>query len=362
MEKGISLCIIVKNEEKNLEKCLNSVKNLVNEIIILDTGSIDKTKEIAREFTGKLFDFKWNNNFSDARNFSISQASKEWILILDADEIISEKDHREIKNIIKESKTDAFVLKCRNYTHNFGVVGWAPSNNDYKESSCAPGFWILSTIRLFKNKKDFFFEGAIHETIYNSIKRAGGKILDTDIVIHHFGELDKQKLSDKKNIYTGLLKKRLENQEFTEKPKDYIYYELAGELIKINNIKEAITCLEAAININKKLEYLLQLGGLYILENKLDEAERILKKAALLDPVNSSIYNNLGIVYSEKGEYNKAIRKFEKAIELNPKSADAFFNLGIVYRKKGKISKMKYFFEKAIELNPRYLEKIESLN
>ena len=84
----ISLCMIAKNEENYLEKCLNNIKNSVDEIIIVDTGSNDKTMEIAKKFTNKVYNFRWNNDFSEARNFSLKKAAKDWILMLDADESI----------------------------------------------------------------------------------------------------------------------------------------------------------------------------------------------------------------------------------------------------------------------------------
>ena len=84
----ISLCMIAKNEEKYLEQCLNSVKGLADEIIIVDTGSTDRTKEMAKNFNARIFDFKWIGDFSAARNESIRHAAKEWILVMDADEVI----------------------------------------------------------------------------------------------------------------------------------------------------------------------------------------------------------------------------------------------------------------------------------
>ena len=84
----ISICMIAKNEKNYLEKCLNNIKNSVDEIIIVDTGSNDKTMEIAKKFTNKVYNFRWNNDFSEARNFSLKKAAKDWILMLDADESI----------------------------------------------------------------------------------------------------------------------------------------------------------------------------------------------------------------------------------------------------------------------------------
>lgn len=93
----LSLCMIVKDEEDVLRRCLDSVKEIVDEIIIVDTGSTDKTKLIASEFTDKIFDFKWCDDFSKARNFSFSKATKEYIIWLDADDVILEEDKLKIK-------------------------------------------------------------------------------------------------------------------------------------------------------------------------------------------------------------------------------------------------------------------------
>ena len=99
---SLSVCMIVKNEEKLLEQALNSVKSIADEIIIVDTGSADKTKELAKKFTKNIFDFKWGNDFSAARNESLKHATKDWILVIDADELISESDTKKILDLAKK--------------------------------------------------------------------------------------------------------------------------------------------------------------------------------------------------------------------------------------------------------------------
>src|SRR3989344_3480106 len=96
----LSLCMITKNEELLIRNCLNSVKDLVEEIIIVDTGSIDNTKLIAKKFTNKVFDFKWNDDFAEARNESLKYAGGDWILILDADEELDGQGKKIIKQAI----------------------------------------------------------------------------------------------------------------------------------------------------------------------------------------------------------------------------------------------------------------------
>ena len=128
----ISLCMIAKNEEKYLEQCLRSVKDIVDEIIIVDTGSTDKTKEIAKKFNAKIFDFKWVDDFSAARNESIRHATKDWILVLDADEIVEKKDIDKIKNLIENSDHFAgFQLEQRSYINNH-FEGAVKNDSDFE--------------------------------------------------------------------------------------------------------------------------------------------------------------------------------------------------------------------------------------
>ena len=92
--KEISLCMIVRDEEKVIARCLDSVKDIVDEIIVVDTGSIDNTKEIVAKYTKKIYDFEWVNDFSKARNFSFSKATKDYIMWLDADDVIMPEDRK----------------------------------------------------------------------------------------------------------------------------------------------------------------------------------------------------------------------------------------------------------------------------
>ena len=117
MSQTISLCMITKNEETFLEQCLTHVKDIVNEIIIVDTGSTDKTKEIAKDFCkkfaieGKFFDYKWVDDFSAARNEGLRHATKDWILVLDADEVIAKEDLGKIKNVIERDEEGRYQIK-----------------------------------------------------------------------------------------------------------------------------------------------------------------------------------------------------------------------------------------------------------
>jgi tetratricopeptide (TPR) repeat protein len=320
--------------------------------------------QLAKQFTNNVYNFKWNDNFSDARNFSLSKATKEWILVLDADESISPNDLTKIKNLLKNESNesvDAYVLNIRNYSNDLGKSGWVSSENDrYVESKSFQGYYAHKAIRLFRNK-GYYFEGKIHETPYNSITSSNGKIFDSDIIMHHYGFANKNRELKKKESYILLLKERLEKKDFTEKKEDYILFELSSELAVLKKYGEAVIYLEKAVAIREDPLYLLNLGGLYIFMNNLEKAASALQKSIAMDSSNSSAHANLGIVYSKRGEYYKAIRKFKRAIELNPKSADNYYNLGLVYKKLKKEAEARKFFDNAIELNKNYDKIINSM-
>ncbi|MBL0712169.1 MAG: glycosyltransferase, partial [Desulfosarcina sp.] len=115
---SLSLCMIVKNEEKYIARCLESLKPIVDEMIVVDTGSSDVTRDIVEVFGAKVFDFEWNDDFSAARNFSLKQASGDWILVMDADEVIASSDHKTFRSLIRKHNNGraAFSIVTRNYT------------------------------------------------------------------------------------------------------------------------------------------------------------------------------------------------------------------------------------------------------
>ncbi len=124
----VSLCMIIKDEEKYLARCLASVKPIVDEMIVVDTGSTDRSKDIAITFGARVYDYEWENDFGEARNYSISKASGEWILILDGDEVISPLDHAHFSKMVKKTPRApiAYSITTRNYNKLANIVGWCP--------------------------------------------------------------------------------------------------------------------------------------------------------------------------------------------------------------------------------------------
>lgn len=165
----ISLCMIVKNEEKVLARCLDSVADLVDEVIIVDTGSTDRTKEIAACYTKAIYDFVWIDDFAAARNFAFSKANMEYIYSADADEVLSE-ENRERFRTLKETLLPEIEIVQMKYGNQlqFGTV--YNFDEEYRP-------------KLFKRRRDFVWEEPIHETV-----RLLPVVFDSDIVITHLPE------------------------------------------------------------------------------------------------------------------------------------------------------------------------------
>lgn len=165
----ISLCMIVKNEEKVLRRCLDSVADLVDEVIIVDTGSTDSTKEIAAEYTEFIYDFEWVDDFSAARNFAFSKATKEYIYSADADEVLDEENRGRFRRL-KETLLPEIEIVQMKYGNQLQFNTVYNYDEEYRP-------------KLFKRMREFVWEAPIHETV-----RLSPTVYDSDIVICHMPE------------------------------------------------------------------------------------------------------------------------------------------------------------------------------
>lgn len=163
---SISLCMIVKNEEAVLARCLDSIADLMDEIIIVDTGSTDKTKEIAANYTDQIYDFAWTGNFSDARNFSFSKATKDYIYCADADEVLDEENRNKFL-ILKKGLLPEIDIVQMYYANQLSY------NTIYNfDKELRP--------KLYKRLRTFVWENAIHEAV-----RLDPLVYESDITINH---------------------------------------------------------------------------------------------------------------------------------------------------------------------------------
>lgn len=235
ISKTLSVCIISKNEEKNIARCINSVKNIADEIILVDTGSTDNTVEIAKSLGAIVVTHIWNNDFSAARNKSIENATKDWILFLDCDEILPEAEGLKLKEFINEdNKYEAYYMRLINFI------------SDTRISDAI-------VLRAFKNKEQYRFSGKMHEQIVKSIQLASGidSVRETPVEIYHYGydpNLSDTSVKSKRNLEILL--------SYDEKDKDgYYYYVLGNEYARIDNYNEALKHYYSSLNMTNAKMY-----------------------------------------------------------------------------------------------------------
>lgn len=348
MKVMISLCVTTKNSEKTIARCLESARGLVGEMIIVDTGSTDKTREIALKFGAKVFDFEWIDDFSAAKNFAVSKTSGDWVLSLDSDESISASDFDRVKKLSENTEFMGFYLTQRNYINNPGAARWVSSAGDeYEESKAASGFVPRGMVRFFRRDERIKFEGKIHDSVIKSINSVGGKIGVSEIPIHHYGELERT--PEKTRKYIEVEKKNRKGDFFQE-------YQIGVQLSSIGELKEAAEFLlsSARLNPNFYLSW-LELGIILMKSGKISEARPLIEKSLGLERDEVAL-NHLGLIEVHEKNYEKAISCFKIAIEMNPKNADFYFNCGQAMKQAGNNEEAEKMITKAAELNPFYLK------
>jgi tetratricopeptide (TPR) repeat protein len=278
---SVSLCMIVRSEEEHLARCLGSVKAIVDEMIIVDTGSEDKTREVALAFGARVFDFEWTHDFSEARNFSLSKASGDWIFILDADEQLSSLDHHGFRRTIssEKGKQAAYSFNTRNYVQTT-CVNWVPNDHLYPKEQAGIG-WVPSwKVRLFKRDTDISFKNPVHELLEPSLEAKRVLIKKSHIPIHHYGKLNHKKIISKGNDYYILGKVKLKRNNDDLKALS----ELAIQAGELANYNEAIELWNRVLSIN---------------------------------PNNPSAYLSLGHALLMIGQHEKAYGSIQKALDLH---------------------------------------------
>ncbi|GAA0085623.1 hypothetical protein UT300007_20620 [Clostridium sp. CTA-7] len=315
----LSICMIVRDEEKFLDNCLKSLKPLVDlnlaELIVVDTGSIDKTIEIAKKYTSKVYFKEWNNNFSEARNYSISLAQGEYIFIMDADQEMEKSEVNKLIELFSSNeyrKFNTYSLVYKNFT---------------KEDLSEYTYFSLNLI--FKNDGAFRYDGKIHnQPIYKE------PVKNLEIYMMHYGYIMTEDIKEKKFKRTATLLK----SELEKDPNNIYYiYQLSRSYEMHGDTKEAIIELE---------KYL-----------PLIESEKINESLGI------NYYHNATIIYFNAKEYNKCIYYCEKMKELDEELIDCYYLMGKCYLIEGNLDRAVYNLKMYLNhLNTFKYEKYASTN
>ncbi len=352
----LSACLIVKNEEQRLPQCLDSLRSLADEIIVVDTGSSDHTIAIAKKYKARIFDFEWCDDFSQARNYAIAQAKGKWILIIDADEVFEQKAITTLQAIMQRSDCLAVNLLR-------AEIG----------ARQAPYSLVL---RLFRNHLAIAFIGIYHESIDCSVRSLQAvepdwQVLNVELpTLRHYGYTDNEINLKHKHEFA----KRLMHKHLEVFPKDvYMLNKLGALYISAeDNSNFGIELLQKGLAlvdtkdqqslISCELHY--HLGIAYEQNSNLALAKNAYKQAIALDVpeiIKLSAYLNLGHIYQNESNQKGSIACFEVVTKITPDFAQGHFNLGLALKTSGRFTEAIATYQKAISLESNYAEAHQNL-
>ncbi|MDI3257377.1 MAG: glycosyltransferase [Kyrpidia sp.] len=304
----ISLCMIVKNEAANLEACLRSAREAVDEMIVVDTGSDDGTGDLARRLGATVIDEPWCDDFARARNAGLDRARGEWILVLDADEILEHGGSERLRTVVRSEDGEAVLLQiCHEPGPGQGIAVINP------------------VVRLFRNRPEYRFEGRIHEQIAPSICRArpDAGFVVSDIRIRHLG-YHPDVVTTRNKIARNL---RLLQQELRDNPEQpFHWYNLGVEYVRAGDLPRALPCFRKArhgmspeVTPWAHLLYKVEARCLYAAGRR-DEALALFREGLRLFSGYTDLYYWYGLFLLDAGRWEAGTRLLRKAVELGPAS------------------------------------------
>ncbi|WP_200411106.1 glycosyltransferase family 2 protein [Virgibacillus salexigens] len=298
----ISLCMIVKNEEHVLERCLDSISHLVDEINIVDTGSNDHTVAIAKKYTDRVFHFEWTDNFSEARNQSFSYATKDYIFYLDADDVIDKMEQEKLFHLKKHLNPEFDAVSM---IYLAGIDEYENVTLQYRRN------------RLVKRRKQYQWFGDCHNYL-----QVRGKIFHSDIAVSH--KKNAHAYGRNLHIYEAMICK---SRSFTER--DYFYY--GNELRENGFYQQAIEAYTNGINMKygwieeKIFACIFRADCFYYLNEAELALESLFQSFGFSKTARSEACSRIGLLFQKKREFLLAIFWYELALRVvQPKSSWGF--------------------------------------
>jgi len=304
----LSLCMIVRDEEKMLGRCLAAVAPAVDEIVIVDTGSTDATVEIAKSFDAKVIEFPWTGSFSEARNVSFAAATGDWVMYLDADEVLVADDIEQLRALTGRTWREAFYLVETSYTGELGEGG-AMVNN---------------ALRVFRNRPEYRFKDRLHEQIAHTLPTyIPGRVEQTPVRVTHYGYLGSVRDAKEKSARNI----ELLRTQAAETPQDaFLHFNLGSEYIVVGDLTAAGEELKAALSLVSaegnltRAEYVPSLFTRLVMvlrmSGKLTEADATAVQGLELFPQFTDLVVAQARIAHMQGDSATAVDLFHRAIEM----------------------------------------------
>ena len=331
----LELSMIVKNGAAGIARCLASVRGIADRITIGDTGSTDGTLDIAREFGAKIVSVPWQDDFAAARNAVLAHATCDWILFLDADEMLDPAAAAQIPQLIAPAVADAvagYDVAAWNYVLDTGFRSsgeQARANPIHiPETAAFPAYFPSTNTRLFRRNPSIFFEHCVHETVAGRIDALHLRRKTSDFVIHHFGYVEDESVrrSQKEQLYYQLALKKVAGS-----PNSY-EANLGAGMAELDHAKQPAAALprfEKAIQLSPRRAPGWLYAGICLTRlGRYAEALNHVQRAISFDPANMLAASTLGDIYLQMADHRNARVAYERAIQLGDASPLSLAKLG----------------------------------
>jgi len=350
----ISACVITKNETKNIKRCLQSVKNIVNEMIVVDTGSTDDTVTIAEQLGAKVFYYQWNNDFAAARNYALDQATGDWIIFLDADEYIAAETIKNVRKVIEKIHGNRKIEAIRCQMNNLeGVNGPLRSANP--------------CIRIFRHSPVIRYKGRVHETVFkyeNPVKP--GNVTNQMILIYHTG-YTKENMIEKVRRNTAIIEDEVQNGIIRNMTYSYLSDGCwrDGKFEKsVEYARKAIKQLEHLYSELDYKPYIFLISSMTQLKTYREEVVTASCDEAIGKfPHHPEIWMFVGLYYRSIGRCEKSLAALLKAEETNASYSDfnrnndfyalrpeVYLNIAQIYEMKNQSAQALDYYTKVLQL------------
>lgn len=348
----LSICIITKNEKENIGKCLEALNKYGFEIVVVDTGSTDGTKEIVKKYTDKVYDFTWCDDFSAAKNFAISKTNNEYVMVLDSDEFLELPKYEKIEDLyaqIRQYPNWVGRVKIRN------IISIGNQEQEHVE-------WIN---RIFSRYK-FHYVGAIHEQIISKDKKKFDTYNSPVVILHTGYNLSPEEKRKKAWRNIQLLEKeleRLEQEGNHVEQMPYILYQLGKSHYMSEEYDMACKYFSKGLSydLEPKLEYVIDMVETYgyaLLNSGKEEEALLFENIYEVFAQSADFQFLMGLIYMKNALFRQAIEEFLKAVKQNEcrmvgvNSYLAYYNVGVIYECLGNLEQAKKYYMMCGEYEP----------
>ncbi len=359
----LSLSMIVRNEAERLGACLASVRGLVDEMIVLDTGSTDATLAVATAAGARTGRFTWIDDFAAARNASLELCTGDWILILDADERLDPAGAAAIRTALVRPSAEGFLLTIRNYLPSgayLGVHGGTrPNPGGFPGTERLAYVTEFPALRLVRRHPELIYTGRIHELLDPAFESLGWHAAPLAAVIHHFGKAEPEREQAKQGTYF-----RIAQAEAEAHPADpRAQYNLLQEAAILEAWGPCAEAAQTFLRLQSRAPFKVYLDGARALRElgRLEEAEALLRRAPATPETRAALLTAEGDLRLAMGQEERGVSAFLEAIDGDPHGTLPFLRLAEWLRRKNETGQARALLQAGLDQNPQDLLLWEAL-